>query len=170
MADLRKRFGHLVTAHRRRRGLTQEALAEAAELSTNMISKIEIGATGARFPVIERLAAVLEVEPAEFFTTEIASGAIRRKAFNDLAAKLATLSEQDLLWIGNILDAALRPRTISTPPAPKSEAAPKKRQPSSLRTTSTRRRSGDKYNGHRKNICGCMTEEIDGWRGPQRVS
>jgi transcriptional regulator with XRE-family HTH domain len=32
MADLRKRFGELLAAHRRRRGLTQEALAEAAGL------------------------------------------------------------------------------------------------------------------------------------------
>lgn len=30
MADLRKRFGELLAAHRRRRGLTQEELAEAA--------------------------------------------------------------------------------------------------------------------------------------------
>jgi transcriptional regulator with XRE-family HTH domain len=56
MADLRKRFGELLAAHRRRRGLTQEDLAEAAGLSVDMISKIEVGATGARFPSIERLA------------------------------------------------------------------------------------------------------------------
>lgn len=126
MGDLRKRFGLLVTAHRRRRGLTQEALAEAADLSTNMISKIEIGAAGARFPVIERLATVLEVDPAELFTTEIAAGAIRRKTFNDLAARLATLSEHDLLWVGNLLDAALRSRTVASSGS-KPEATSKKR-------------------------------------------
>ena len=55
MNDLRKRFGRLVAAHRRRRRLTQEALAEAAAVSIDTIAKIEGGATGARFPVIERL-------------------------------------------------------------------------------------------------------------------
>jgi transcriptional regulator with XRE-family HTH domain len=43
MADLRKRFGELLAAHRRRRGMTQEDLAEAAGLSVDMISKIEVG-------------------------------------------------------------------------------------------------------------------------------
>jgi transcriptional regulator with XRE-family HTH domain len=68
MADLRKRFGELLAAHRRRRGMTQEDLAEAAGLSVDMISKIEVGATGARFPSIERLAKAGQVDPAELFT------------------------------------------------------------------------------------------------------
>ena len=100
MAELRKRFGTLVAAHRRRIGLTQEALAEAAGVSVDTISKIEIGATGARFPVIERLAEALQVDPAELFSTEIPKGAIRRKAFNDLCTRLAALSPGDLAWAG----------------------------------------------------------------------
>lgn len=110
MADLRKRFGRLVAAHRRRVGLTQEGLAEAAELSVDMISKIEVGASGARFPVIERIAAALEVDPAEFFTTEIPSGSLARKAFSEVSLRLAGLSESDLQWVSRLLDAALRPR------------------------------------------------------------
>ncbi|HEV2602609.1 MAG TPA: helix-turn-helix transcriptional regulator [Microvirga sp.] len=89
MTDLRTRFGQLVAAHRRRAGLTQEALAEAAGLSVDMVSKIETGATGARFPVIERLAAALHVDPAELFTTEIPSGAVHRRAFSALSSRLA---------------------------------------------------------------------------------
>jgi predicted transcriptional regulator len=50
MADLGKRFEELLAAHHRCRGLIQEDLAEAAGLSMNMISKIEVGTTGARFP------------------------------------------------------------------------------------------------------------------------
>jgi transcriptional regulator with XRE-family HTH domain len=115
MVDLRKRFGRLVAAHRRRVGLTQEALADAADLSVDMISKIEVGASGARFPVIERLASVLKVDPAEFFTTEIPSGAVRRKAFNELSLRLVDLSESDLAWISGLLDAALRPRRSENP-------------------------------------------------------
>ena len=46
MVDLRARFGRLVKAHRVRLGLTQEALAERAGISTDMVSKIEGGASG----------------------------------------------------------------------------------------------------------------------------
>ncbi len=111
MVNLRKRFGSLVAAHRRRVGLTQEALAEKAGVSVDMISKIETGATGARFPVIERLAAVLGVDPAELFTTEIPSGAINRSSLVDLTTKLAGLSPKDLRWIIGVMEAALRDRS-----------------------------------------------------------
>jgi transcriptional regulator with XRE-family HTH domain len=109
MNDLRKRFGRLLAAHRRRRGLTQEALAEAAEVSIDTISKIEIGATGARFPIIQRLADVLDIDPAELFTTEIPAGAIRRGTFMDISLRLAQLTEPELLWIKKVIDAALEP-------------------------------------------------------------
>ncbi|MER8809240.1 helix-turn-helix domain-containing protein [Mesorhizobium australicum] len=55
MDDLRKRFGRLVMTHRRRAGFTQEQLAERAGVSIDTISKIEVGATGARFPMIEKI-------------------------------------------------------------------------------------------------------------------
>jgi transcriptional regulator with XRE-family HTH domain len=108
MADLRKRFGELLAAHRRRRGLTQEDLAEAAGLSVDMISKIEVGATGARFPSIERLAQAVQVDPAELFTSELPKGSMNRGAFGEISAKLSSLPESDLAWISALLDVALR--------------------------------------------------------------
>lgn len=111
MVDLRRRFGSLVAAHRRRRNLTQEALADRAEISVDMVSKIEIGATGARFPVIERLAAALEVDPAELFTTEIPQGALNRGPLQELTTELAVLSVNDLRWISGVVRAALRNRS-----------------------------------------------------------
>ena len=110
MADLRRRFGQLVAANRRRRGLTQEQLAEAADISSDMVAKIEAGASGARFPVIERLAAALQVDPAELFTTELPSGAIRDRAFLEMSTRLAGLSGPDLTWLSRIVEAALAPR------------------------------------------------------------
>ena len=109
MDDLRVRFGRLVAAHRKRCRLTQEALAEAADLSLNMIAKIEAGTTGARFGVIERLADALGVDPAELFTSEIPAGAINRRTFNDITTQLATLPEADLAWVRELLKAALKP-------------------------------------------------------------
>jgi transcriptional regulator with XRE-family HTH domain len=110
MADLRRRFGLLVAANRRRRGLTQEQLAEAADISADMVAKIETGASGARFPVIERLAAALDVDPAELFTSELPSGLIRRGAFLDISTRLADLSGADLAWMSRIVEAALAPK------------------------------------------------------------
>jgi transcriptional regulator with XRE-family HTH domain len=107
MADLRKRFGELLAAHRRRRGLTQEDLAEAAGLSVDMISKIEVGATGARFPSIERLAQAVQVDPAELFTSDLPKGSMNRGAFGEISAKLSSLPESDLAWVSALLDVAL---------------------------------------------------------------
>ena len=74
MVDLRARFGGLVKAHRVRLGLTQEALAERANISTDMVSKIEGGNSGARFGVITQLSAALGVDPDTLFSQEIFCG------------------------------------------------------------------------------------------------
>ena len=107
MSDLRKRFGRLVAAHRRRVGLTQEQLAEAAQVSVYMISKIETGAAGTRFPLIERLAAALGVDPAELFTSEIPGGAMRRKRYAALTERLALLPDTELERVSRVVDAML---------------------------------------------------------------
>ena len=89
--------------------MTQEDLAKAAKLSPDMIGKIETGTTGARFPAIERIAAALEVDPAELFTTELLNGAIRRGIFNDITIHLAGLSDDDLQKVMRVLQ-ALKPK------------------------------------------------------------
>lgn len=126
MADLRKRFGQLVAAHRRRKGLTQEGLAEAADLSPEMVAKIETGKSGARFPVIERIAVALDIDPAELFTTQLPFGAFQKGAFATLSLRLASLSESDLIWIGRIVDAVLSSKLVNPPQeAPTERTLPK---------------------------------------------
>jgi transcriptional regulator with XRE-family HTH domain len=110
MDDLRRRFGRLVAANRRRRGMTQHQLAEAADLSDDMIGRIEMGATGARFPSIERIARALDIDPAELFTGELPAGALDRTALNAIVTRLSGLSDRDLEWIDGLLDAALKTR------------------------------------------------------------
>jgi transcriptional regulator with XRE-family HTH domain len=107
MDDLRKRFGKLLAAHRRERGWTQGELAERAQISIDMVSKLETGSSGARFPVIERLADTLQVDPAELFTTELPKGAFARRELTSITSRLASLSDNDLAWIGNLIDSAL---------------------------------------------------------------
>ncbi len=118
MTELRRRFGQLVAAHRRRRGLTQEGLAERAGVSAETVAKIETARSGARFTVIEKLAKALEVDPAELFTTQIPAGAIRTGAFAAISLRLASLAEPELVWMRGIVEAILSAkRTEPTQPA-----------------------------------------------------
>ena len=110
MDDLRKRFGRLVKAHRVRMGLTQEGLAERANISPDMVSKIESGNSGARFGVVSQLAAALEVDPAELFTPDLPSGQLQRATLNNITSRLAGLNDSDLRWLNTLIDAALRKR------------------------------------------------------------
>ncbi|MBX4884820.1 helix-turn-helix transcriptional regulator [Rhizobium bangladeshense] len=108
MAELEKRFGRMVAAHRRLLGMTQEALADKTGVSVDMISKIEIGATGARFPNIEKIAAALAIDPAELFTAERNFANLRNGIYGRLAADLATLSDEQLLKVDAVVKAMFR--------------------------------------------------------------
>jgi transcriptional regulator with XRE-family HTH domain len=107
MVDLKATFGQLVAAHRRRLKLTQDQLAEKADLSVDMIGKIETGSSGASFAAIEKLAKALGVSPAELFTRNVPDGALKSPALDDLTNRLARLSEPDLKWIARVFDAAM---------------------------------------------------------------
>jgi transcriptional regulator with XRE-family HTH domain len=111
MVDLRARFGGLLKAHRVRLGLTQEALAERANISTDMVSKIEGGNSGARFGVITQLAEALDVDPAELFTPDLPTGQLQRSTLTEITIRLASLGDGELKWLSGILEAALRSRT-----------------------------------------------------------
>ena len=108
MEELRKRFGLRVATHRRRKGLTQDGLASAADLSVDMISKIESGGTGARFGVIERLAAALEVDPGDLFLPPGGVGSRHPEPLIEIAKSLARLPDAELRWVKGILDAILK--------------------------------------------------------------
>ena len=56
-----------VKALRTRRGWTQAQLAEAAEITSDEVSRIERGTREPRFVTIERLAEALEVPPTRLF-------------------------------------------------------------------------------------------------------
>lgn len=105
MSNLRKKFGILVAAHRRRRGMTQKELAKAANLSPDMVGKIENGANGCRFPVLKRLAEALEVDPAELFTSQLPGGLMSRGVYGDVLLRLTSLSEPELTKVFLILEA-----------------------------------------------------------------
>jgi len=67
-STLQALFGRRVQMLRKRRGYTQEELAEAVRISVEYVSKIERGLASPSFAVIARLAKVLEVAPVELFS------------------------------------------------------------------------------------------------------
>ena len=67
MGALRVQFGDRVRALRKWKGMTQEELAEAANLSVDFIGLIERGVNAPSFDSIEQLASALGVEVRELF-------------------------------------------------------------------------------------------------------
>jgi transcriptional regulator with XRE-family HTH domain len=108
---LKQRFGGLVAAHRKRVGWTQRQLAEAADLSDDMIARIEVGSTGVSFATVEKLASALQIDPAELFTADLPTGSLQRQPLSDLTVKLAGLRSDDIKWLTRIVEAALAPKT-----------------------------------------------------------
>jgi len=64
--DIRDTFARNLRRLRSERGFSQEALALEANVGRSYMSRIEKGAYYASLRIIERLAAALRVEPAEF--------------------------------------------------------------------------------------------------------
>ncbi|MGZ5441483.1 MAG: helix-turn-helix domain-containing protein [Thermoanaerobaculia bacterium] len=60
-----KLFGHRLRELRKERGLTQEALAEAADLSGNYISDLELGLKVPSLTILVRLSQALDVATAD---------------------------------------------------------------------------------------------------------
>jgi len=67
MDDLRKKFGKRLQTLRRQAGLTQEQLAEAAEISVDFLSMVERGINAPSFENLEKLAKALGVSIQELF-------------------------------------------------------------------------------------------------------
>lgn len=111
MSDLSHRFGRLLVSHRKRRGLTQEGLAEAIGMSEDMISRMESGNSGTTFGTIEKLAVVLEIDPGQLFVAGLPEDEHTRVALNTLVARLRSMSTKELEWVESLLDIAVkRPR------------------------------------------------------------
>jgi putative transcriptional regulator len=67
MAHLKRRFGRRLKSLRTGRGLTQEQLADATELSIESISNMERGIFGPRFDNLQKIASALNVDVMDLF-------------------------------------------------------------------------------------------------------
>jgi transcriptional regulator with XRE-family HTH domain len=75
MAGLREIFANNLKKHRRKCGLSQEKLAEKANVSTHYIAVIELARNFPAADVIERLAGALGIEVSELFAAPHAPNA-----------------------------------------------------------------------------------------------
>ena len=66
-ASLKQQFGRRVRSLRKLRDLTQDQLAEAAQVSAEYVGKVERGLAAPSFDAIARIADALEVEPGSLF-------------------------------------------------------------------------------------------------------
>ncbi len=67
MARLKTQFGARLKLLRTEKGLTQEQLADATDLTIESISNIERGIFGPRFDNLERIAAALDMQVQQLF-------------------------------------------------------------------------------------------------------
>ena len=65
--SLMYKLGKKIRTLRRRAGLTQEQLAEAAQLSTNFIGYIERGQRALSIDALDRISIALEIDPKKMF-------------------------------------------------------------------------------------------------------
>jgi transcriptional regulator with XRE-family HTH domain len=77
--DLRQLFATNLRRIRHLRKLSQEQLAHDAGVDRAYLSRVERAVTYVGLEIIEKLATILEVDPAEFFRRPVQPGS-RRKA------------------------------------------------------------------------------------------
>jgi len=73
--DLREVFATNLRRLRHAKGLSQDELAYEAEVSRSYLSQLEKGAFYASLKIVAKLAAVLEVEPAELLKIPLKTSA-----------------------------------------------------------------------------------------------
>jgi transcriptional regulator with XRE-family HTH domain len=67
MSNLKIDFGRRVRVLRKRKGMTQEQLAEVADISVDFLSLMERGVNAPSFATLERLADALGIPVKELF-------------------------------------------------------------------------------------------------------
>lgn len=112
MSEIREAFASGLRQARKTRKLTQHQIAEAADLSVDMISRLERGAVAPSFDSIETLARSLGISPLQFFTLrppEMGRSTKRAKALAEIHRILAKANDTDLERYARLLKAVTGP-------------------------------------------------------------
>uniref|UniRef100_UPI004027EC23 helix-turn-helix domain-containing protein n=1 Tax=Candidatus Scatousia sp. TaxID=3085663 RepID=UPI004027EC23 len=102
--DIRKIFGANVRKYRKRKGFSQEKLAEFVDLGDKSISPIETGRSFIAIDKLEKLCEVLEVEPFQLFLTNETSGEIADDLRRErVLTRLKTCNREELELLCDVL-------------------------------------------------------------------
>ena len=110
MTSLKSIFGTNVRSLRKLRGLSQAALAEKAEISTDMLGRLERGEASPSFDTAEALADALAVSPVALFGHGDfpAEDSARGKALRDIAGELAGANDDQVALVCRVVHAVLQ--------------------------------------------------------------
>ncbi len=103
--DIKVLLGKKIKEYRKRKGLTQEQLAEAIDVDTVTVSKIE---TGKNYPTsanLIKIANVLAVHPKDLY--DFSYGKTKEEIMTEIFQKIQKISENDkkLYLLQNIVNA-----------------------------------------------------------------
>ena len=104
--DTKRLIGVRIKSLRRGRGLTQEQVAERADLSVNYLSRIERGLENPTLETLLSLAKALKVEPFDLFTFEHDDAP--RRLRQSLARLVNEARDDQLSQVVKVLRALLR--------------------------------------------------------------
>jgi len=102
-------FGSNVRNQRKATGITQEALAERADVTMETIGKIERGVAAPTFATAEKIARALEINVISLFGvggSDLPDGE-RRRLFAGINHSLSGMNNDQLARVGKIIDAFL---------------------------------------------------------------
>lgn len=117
MATLSEQIGMIVRRLRKARGWNQAQLAAKAELSVEMINRIERGRVVPSLRTVEMLASVFEVPVRDLFGVgDYALQPGRADALVRLIDRVAGLDDDDLNWVDDLVRTALA-RKVRNPAA-----------------------------------------------------
>lgn len=105
MEDLRQRLGRRLRALRQDRNLTQEELAERAEIHPTFLAKIEAGQRLPSLDVIRRLAGALRVPTASILSTidEREGASPNERVMDELVALLRGCTGEELEFVKDFI-------------------------------------------------------------------
>lgn len=110
MRDLKVVYGRRLRLYRKEKRWTQSKLAEEANLSLDMVGRLERGQAAPSFESMARISTVLGVPPAHFFATHdgIGEGSSEHDVlFDRITGALAGLDTDQLKRFGRMLDVML---------------------------------------------------------------
>lgn len=109
MASIKQKFGTHLRQARKLKGWTQSELAESADLSLDMIGRMERGTASPSLETIEVLAAALNVAPATLLGGMIdsARSGKRAKLLERIEGQLARANDQELALLERVIAAAM---------------------------------------------------------------